>query len=124
MTDPTPPRMREEWIAAGGATAELLAALEAWAAEQYGGPPWPFGDTLGTLLDGLAARGCSVAFAGRPGRTWYRSLAPDGTLQCESSNPRDFAPGQSCHGQPNLTFERLQQWTATDGWQPWTPPAG
>lgn len=51
---------RKQLAEQGGPTWGLLEALEAWASDHYGGPPFPFIGTLGGLLDELAARGYRV----------------------------------------------------------------
>ncbi len=50
--------------------------------------------------------------------THYRSIRPDGTMWCESKNPREVI--ESAEGE-GWQFERLDYYRVTAGWQPWTP---
>jgi hypothetical protein len=48
-------------------------------------------------------------------RTYYRSLI-DGELWCESRRPREVL--EQTEGK-DATFEKLEVFETTDGWQPW-----
>lgn len=51
-------------------------------------------------------------------RTYYRSFTSDGRLWCESKDSDEVigvSKGQKC------TFERVEYFEITDGWQPWEP---
>ena len=53
---------------------------------------------------------------GEPVRTYYRSLTPDGKLWCETRDPEEVierSQGMDC------TFERVDVYEVTEGWQPW-----
>jgi hypothetical protein len=58
------------------------------------------------------------------GKTWYRSLTPDGKVWCESSDREDFIDDEGLDTGPNgvpLTFQKLTHYSATSGWQEWSP---
>ena len=55
-------------------------------------------------------------------KTLYRSVRADGTVWCESSDPRD--PVTRTNGLTDLRFQRFDMYEVSDGWQPWTPEAG
>lgn len=50
--------------------------------------------------------------------TWYRSRTPDGALWCESRDPDEVVWRSDGH---HCTFEKLELYEVSDGWQPWTP---
>lgn len=54
---------------------------------------------------------------GKPARTYYRSLEPDGTLWCESRDPVEVR--RMTHPDQPLTYERMDVCEATEGWRPW-----
>jgi hypothetical protein len=58
------------------------------------------------------------------GKTWYRSLTPDGKVWCESSDREDFIDDEGLDTGPDgapLTFQKLTHYSATSGWQEWAP---
>ncbi len=77
------------------------------------------------LLAGLAGEGLPALVAGlfgggaAEGHAWYRSLAPDGSLWCETSSPDEAA--QSVDGLAGYTLQKLPTFTVRTPWQPWQP---
>lgn len=77
------------------------------------------------LLGGLVKEGLPALVetlfggASEEGRTWYRALGPDGSLWCETSNPREAA--DSTRGEDGYTLQRLPLYLVRTPWEAWTP---
>lgn len=105
-----------------GEFLELMTRLGGGDPDEVG---YHHNDVIAALLDEV----CWLR-EGRPMRTWYRSVRPDGRVWAESSNPADFAPGgPAAESWPasageRLTFWRCRSWIATERWQPWDPSGG
>lgn len=67
------------------------------------------------LIEALRQAGASV----EDGRHWYRALGPDGSLWCETSNPREAA--ESVDGCDGYTLQRLPLYLVRTPWEPWQP---
>lgn len=50
-------------------------------------------------------------------KTWYRSLKPDGSLWCESSNPQEVLE----QSDSDCAFQKLEIIQVTGQWEPWHP---
>lgn len=57
-----------------------------------------------------------------PGRTWYRALRPDGSLWCETSDPREAAA--SVAGLEGYTLQQSKTYIVTTLWESWTATPG
>lgn len=52
---------------------------------------------------------------------WYRSLLPDGSVWCETSNRDEVL--ESGQGQEGVAYQRLVKTLVTSHWMPWDPDA-
>jgi hypothetical protein len=46
---------------------------------------------------------------------WYRSLLPDGSVWCESSDPDEVLDSET----PGLTFQKKEVYKVSEGWVEW-----
>lgn len=71
--------------------------------------------TPAELIEALRQAGASV----EDGRHWYRALGSDGSLWCETSNPREAV--DSIDGRDGYTLQRLPLYLVRTPWEPWQP---
>lgn len=50
--------------------------------------------------------------------TWYRSILRDGSLWCETSNPKEVV--KMSEGK-DVIFQKLVTYLTDDGWEGWNP---
>lgn len=53
-------------------------------------------------------------------KVWYRSILPDGTLWCESSNAAEVV---SMSEGKDVKFERMEVHIVHGDWEPWATPS-
>lgn len=52
-------------------------------------------------------------------RTWYRSVLPDGTVWCETSDPAEVVDRSGGHA--GMRYQKHETFEVSAGWRPWKP---